>query len=45
MYFCVQENLEFLIEYVAEFFWDQLVKFERLESIQAFKLKYQQVEK
>ncbi|OEL27000.1 hypothetical protein BAE44_0011982 [Dichanthelium oligosanthes] len=40
-----KENLEFLIEYVAENFWDQLVKFERLESIQAFKLKYQQIMK
>ena len=40
MVFCVQENLEPLIEYVAESFWDQLVKFERLQSIQAFKLKY-----
>nr|XP_034604319.1 serine/threonine-protein phosphatase 4 regulatory subunit 3B-like isoform X3 [Setaria viridis] len=41
--FIRKENLEFLIEYVAESFWDQLVKFERLESIQAFKLKYQQI--
>jgi len=40
MFFCVQENLEPLIEYVAESFWGQLVKFERLKSIQAFKLKY-----
>ncbi|CAD6334561.1 unnamed protein product [Miscanthus lutarioriparius] len=35
-----KENLEPLIEYVAESFWDQLVKFERLQSIQSFKLKY-----
>ena len=40
VFFCVQENLEPLIEYVAESFWDQLVKSERLKSIQAFKLKY-----
>ncbi|KAL6608252.1 hypothetical protein ACP70R_041315 [Stipagrostis hirtigluma subsp. patula] len=38
-----KENIEFLIEYVGESFWDCLVKFERLESIQAFKLKYQQI--
>ncbi|XP_062179819.1 uncharacterized protein LOC133884430 isoform X2 [Phragmites australis] len=38
-----KENLEFLIEYVAESFWDQLVRFEHLGSIQAFKLKYQQI--
>ncbi|CAL4895596.1 unnamed protein product [Urochloa decumbens] len=38
-----KENLELLIEYVAESFWDQLVKFEQLESIQAFKPKYQQI--
>lgn len=44
-FFCVQENLESLIEYAAESFWDQLVKFERLESIHAFKLMHQQVEK
>ncbi|CAN6353835.1 unnamed protein product [Urochloa humidicola] len=37
-----KENIELLIEYVAESFWDQLVKFEQLESIQAFKPKYQQ---
>ncbi|KAL6897772.1 hypothetical protein ACP4OV_006731 [Aristida adscensionis] len=41
--FIRKENIEFLIEYVAESFWDQLVKFERFESIQAFKLKYQQI--
>ncbi|CAL4902836.1 unnamed protein product [Urochloa decumbens] len=38
-----KENLELLIEYVAESFWDQLVKFEQLESIQAFKPKHQQI--
>ncbi|GJN35979.1 hypothetical protein PR202_gb24800 [Eleusine coracana subsp. coracana] len=38
-----KENIELLIEYVSKSFWDQLVKFERLGSIQAFKLKYQQI--
>ncbi|KAG0517055.1 hypothetical protein BDA96_09G055300 [Sorghum bicolor] len=35
-----KQNIEPLIEYVAESFWGQLVRFERLQSIQAFKLRY-----
>nr|CAB3460305.1 unnamed protein product [Digitaria exilis] len=38
-----KEKLESLIEYAAESFWDQLVKFERLKTIHAFKPKYQQI--
>lgn len=40
MFFCVQENLKPLIEYVFESFWDKLEKFEPLQSIMAFRLKY-----
>jgi hypothetical protein len=40
----VQENLNSLVIHVTKSFWDQLVRFEKLGSIQAFKLKYQQVE-
>ena len=44
MHFCEQENLKSLAVYVVESFWDQLLMFEQLASIQAFKLKYQEVE-
>ena len=44
MHFCEQENLKSLVVYVVESFWDQLLMFEQLTSIQAFKLKYQQVD-
>nr|CAB3473076.1 unnamed protein product [Digitaria exilis] len=37
-----KENMKALVIYVIESFWDQLAKFERFGSIQAFKLKYQQ---
>jgi protein phosphatase-4 regulatory subunit 3 len=39
-----KENLNSLVIHVTKSFWDQLVRFEKLGSIQAFKLKYQQVE-
>jgi protein phosphatase-4 regulatory subunit 3 len=39
-----KENIKALVIYVTESFWDQLTKFEHFGSIQAFKLKYQQVE-
>ena len=39
----VQENLKPLVIYVIESFSDQLMNFEHFGSIQAFKLKYQQV--
>jgi hypothetical protein len=39
----LQENLKPLVIYVIESFSDQLMKFEHFGSIQAFKLKYQQV--
>ncbi|KAJ1261800.1 hypothetical protein BS78_09G058600 [Paspalum vaginatum] len=38
-----KENLVSLIKYVAESFWDQLVKFELLGTIQAFRPKYQEI--
>jgi protein phosphatase-4 regulatory subunit 3 len=38
-----KENLKPLVIYVFESFSDQLMKFEHFVSIQAFKLKYQQV--
>ncbi|CAL4950009.1 unnamed protein product [Urochloa decumbens] len=37
-----KENIKVLVIYVMESFWDQLAKFERFVTIQAFKLKYQQ---
>jgi hypothetical protein len=40
----LQENIKALVIYVIESFWDQLAKFDHFGSIQAFKLKYQQVE-
>jgi protein phosphatase-4 regulatory subunit 3 len=39
----VQENKKSLVLYVVESFWKQLVKFGHLGSIQAFRLKYQEV--
>ncbi|KAF2929249.1 hypothetical protein DAI22_05g043500 [Oryza sativa Japonica Group] len=38
-----KENLNSLVIHVTKSFWDQLVRFEKLGSIQAFKLKYQQL--
>ncbi|VAH02752.1 unnamed protein product [Triticum turgidum subsp. durum] len=40
--FIRKENLKSLVVYVVESFWDQLLMFEQLTSIQAFKLKYQE---
>ncbi|KAJ4956492.1 hypothetical protein NE237_013275 [Protea cynaroides] len=37
-----KENLKTLITYVVICFWNQLVKFEHLASIQALKVKYEQ---
>ncbi|KAJ4969136.1 hypothetical protein NE237_015837 [Protea cynaroides] len=37
-----KENLKSLIPYVINSFWNQLVKFEHLASIQALKVKYDQ---
>ncbi|XP_050219397.1 uncharacterized protein LOC126669863 isoform X2 [Mercurialis annua] len=37
-----KENLKSLIKYLVESFWNELVKFEHLASIQAFKVKYEQ---
>ncbi|XP_068662034.1 uncharacterized protein [Aristolochia californica] len=38
-----KENLKSLIVHVVDTFWDQLVKFEHLGSIQALKVKYEQL--
>ncbi|XP_044965812.1 serine/threonine-protein phosphatase 4 regulatory subunit 3-like isoform X2 [Hordeum vulgare subsp. vulgare] len=40
--FIRKENLKSLVVYVVESFWDQLLMFGQLTSIQAFKLKYQE---
>lgn len=37
-----KENLKTLIGYLVDSFWDQLVKFNHLASIHAFKVKYEQ---
>ncbi|XP_042512288.1 serine/threonine-protein phosphatase 4 regulatory subunit 3-like [Macadamia integrifolia] len=37
-----KENLKTIITYVVNNFWNQLVKFEHLASIQALKVKYEQ---
>ncbi|KAM0823544.1 hypothetical protein ACQ4PT_070804 [Festuca glaucescens] len=37
-----KENKKSLVLYVVDSFWNQLVKFGHLESIQAFRLKYQE---
>ncbi|EEF43066.1 serine/threonine-protein phosphatase 4 regulatory subunit 3-B isoform X2 [Ricinus communis] len=37
-----KENLKVLIKYIVDSFWNELVKFEHLASIQAFKVKYEQ---
>ncbi|KAG8636530.1 serine/threonine-protein phosphatase 4 regulatory subunit 3 isoform X2 [Manihot esculenta] len=37
-----KENLKAIIKYVVDSFWNELVKFEHLASIQSFKVKYEQ---
>ncbi|KAK8572064.1 hypothetical protein V6N13_047686 [Hibiscus sabdariffa] len=37
-----KENLELLVKYIVDSFWDQLVKFENLASVQSLKVKYEQ---
>ncbi|RWW09529.1 hypothetical protein GW17_00026982, partial [Ensete ventricosum] len=37
-----KENLKILVIYVVECFWEQLLKFQHLEIIQALKIKYKQ---
>ncbi|KAJ7955201.1 serine/threonine-protein phosphatase 4 regulatory subunit 3-like [Quillaja saponaria] len=37
-----KENLKPLLKYIVDSFWDQLVKFESLVSIQSLKVKYEQ---
>ncbi|KAJ9181830.1 hypothetical protein P3X46_005881 [Hevea brasiliensis] len=37
-----KENLKLLIKYIVGSFWNELVKFEHLASIQSFKVKYEQ---
>ncbi|GKD30828.1 hypothetical protein Tco_1241606 [Tanacetum coccineum] len=37
-----EENIKILLKYLVETFWDQLVKFNSLPSIQALKVRYDQ---
>uniref|UniRef100_A0A6M2FB20 Serine/threonine-protein phosphatase 4 regulatory subunit 3-like central domain-containing protein n=1 Tax=Populus davidiana TaxID=266767 RepID=A0A6M2FB20_9ROSI len=37
-----KENLKSLLKYIVDSFWNELVKFEHLTSIQALKVKYEQ---
>jgi len=39
----MQENLKSLLKYIVDSFWNELVKFEHLTSIQSLKVKYEQV--
>jgi protein phosphatase-4 regulatory subunit 3 len=39
----MQENLKFLLKYIVDSFWNELVKFEFLASIHSLKIKYEQV--
>ncbi|KAK1435894.1 hypothetical protein QVD17_01666 [Tagetes erecta] len=38
-----KENLKILVKYLVETFWEQLVKFDNLPSLQSLKVKYEQV--
>ncbi|KAJ6689792.1 hypothetical protein OIU85_006131 [Salix viminalis] len=40
--FIRKENLKLLLKYIVDSFWNDLVKFEHLTSIQALKVKYEQ---
>lgn len=37
-----KDNLKILLKYLVDSFWDELVKFEKLTSIQSLKIKYEQ---
>ncbi|MBA0780407.1 hypothetical protein Gotri_004507 [Gossypium trilobum] len=37
-----KENLKLLVKHIVDSFWNQLVKFEHLPSLQSFKVKYKQ---
>lgn len=39
----LQESLKLLLRYIVDSFWKDLVKFEYLASIQALKVKFDQV--
>ncbi|XP_052876381.1 uncharacterized protein LOC108489047 isoform X3 [Gossypium arboreum] len=39
-----KENLKLLVKHIVDSFWNQLVKFEHLPSLQSFKVKYKQLE-
>lgn len=39
----MQENLKILLKYIVETFWDQLIRFDSLPSIQSLKVRYDQV--
>ncbi|CAM8903018.1 unnamed protein product [Rhodiola kirilowii] len=38
-----KENLQLLLRYIVESFWNQLVRFESLACIHSFKIKYDQI--
>ncbi|KAM0053652.1 putative armadillo-like helical, PH-like domain superfamily protein [Helianthus debilis subsp. tardiflorus] len=40
-----KENLKILLKYLVETFWDRLVKFDSLPSIQSLKVRYDQTQK
>ncbi|WCJ23354.1 Serine/threonine-protein phosphatase 4 regulatory subunit 3 [Euphorbia peplus] len=40
--FIRKESMKSLIKYIVDSFWNELVKFEHLASIQSFKVKYEQ---
>ncbi|XP_071721154.1 uncharacterized protein [Rutidosis leptorrhynchoides] len=39
-----KDNMKILLKYIVETFWDRLVKFDSLPSIQSFKLRYDQTQ-
>lgn len=39
----MQENLKSLLKYIVDSFWNELIKFDHLASIQSLKVKYEQV--
>lgn len=41
--YIMQENLKLLVIHIIDSFWNQLSRFENLSSIQALKVKYDQV--
>lgn len=40
----MQDNMKILLKYLVETFWDQLVKFDCLPSIQSLKIRFDQAQ-